>query len=259
MPDGRRAAKRFPPFVKNLFWSLAAVAFLWAAWLAVHALVKNDYLFPSFCDSMREAGRLLMDKDFWHAFSGTFLRMLAAFFLSFIGASVLAVVAYLVPPVGRFLAPLVSVLRSLPTMAVILIILVWTTPKTAPVVVAFLALFPMLYAGISAALASVDPKLVEMSRVYRVPVRKRIFGLYLPSAAPYALREASAALSFSLKLTVSAEVLANTYQSLGGMLQEAKLYVEMPSLFALTILVLATGFLLEGLGSFAARLAGGRR
>lgn len=117
----------------------------------------------------------------------------------------------------------------------------------------------MLYAGISAALASVDPKLVEMSRVYRVPVRKRIFGLYLPSAAPYALREASAALSFSLKLTVSAEVLANTYQSLGGMLQEAKLYVEMPSLFALTILVLATGFLLEGLGSFAARLAGGRR
>ena len=116
-----------------------------------------------------------MDKDFWHAFSGTFLRTLAAFFLSFIGASVLAVVAYLVPPVGRFLAPLVSVLRSLPTMAVILIILVWTTPKTAPVVVAFLALFPMLYAGISAALASVDPKLVEMSRVYRVPVRKRIF------------------------------------------------------------------------------------
>ena len=42
-------------------------------------------------------------------------------------------------------------------------------------------------------------------------------------------------------------------------MQEAKLYVEMPSLFALTILVLATGFLLEGLGSFAARLAGGRR
>ncbi|MFQ7078776.1 MAG: ABC transporter permease [Christensenellaceae bacterium] len=186
---------------------------MWAAWLAVHALVKNDYLFPSFGDSMREAGRLLMDKDFWHAFSGTFLRTLAAFFLSFTGASVLAVVAYLVPPVGRFLAPLVSVLRSLPTMAVILIILVWTTPKTAPVVVAFLALFPLLYAGISAALASVDPKLVEMSRVYRVPVRKRIFGLYLPSAAPYALREASAALSFSLKLTVSAEVLANTIKA----------------------------------------------
>ncbi len=101
----------------------------------------------------------------------------------------------------------------------------------------------------------VDGKLVEMSKIYRVPVRKQIFGLYLPSAAPYVLREAAAALSFSLKLTVSAEVLANTYQSLGGMMQEAKIYVEVPALFALTALVVIAGFLLEGLGAAAAYAA----
>lgn len=156
---------------------------------------------------------------------------------------------------GTFLSPLVSVMRSLPTMAVILIILVWTTPVQAPVAVAFLALFPLLYSGIFSALKQVDGKLVEMSKIYRVPIRKQIFGLYLPSAAPYVLREAAAALSFSLKLTVSAEVLANTYQSIGGMMQEAKIYVEVPALFALTALVVIAGFLLEGLGAAAAYAA----
>ena len=63
------------------------------------------------------------------------------------------------------------------------------------------------------------------------------------------------ALSFSLKLTVSAEVLANTYQSIGGMMQEAKIYVEVPALFALTALVVIAGFLLEGLGAAAAYAA----
>ena len=167
----------------------------------------------------------------------------------------MATAAYLLPSLGHFLSPLVSVMRSLPTMAVILIILVWTTPVQAPVAVAFLALFPLLYSGIFSALKQVDGKLVEMSKIYRVPVRKQIFGLYLPSAAPYVLREAAAALSFSLKLTVSAEVLANTYQSLGGMMQEAKIYVEVPALFALTALVVIAGFLLEGLGAAAAYAA----
>ena len=185
----------------------------------------------------------------------TFLRTLTAFFISFFGAAVLATAAYLLPSLGHFLSPLVSAMRSLPTMAVILIILVWTTPVQAPVAVAFLALFPLLYSGIFSALKQVDGKLVEMSKIYRVPIRKQIFGLYLPSAAPYVLREAAAALSFSLKLTVSAEVLANTYQSIGGMMQEAKIYVEVPALFALTALVVIAGFLLEGLGAAAAYAA----
>ncbi len=257
MPEQKKPVVRLG-FLKNIVWSLAALVFLWAAWLLAHAVAANDYLFPSFADSMRAAGRLLTNPAFWRAFGATFLRTLTAFAVSFVPALVLAVAAYLLPPLGKFLAPIVSVLRSLPTMAVLLVILVWTTPGTAPVVVAFLALFPMLYAGMSAALAAVDGELVEMSRVYKVPLGRRIRELYLPAAAPYVCRESAAAFSFSLKLVVSAEVLANTYRSLGGMMQEASMYVEMPALFALTLTVLITGFALEGLGALAAGLAAGR-
>lgn len=247
-----------PAWFSRLTGGACAAAFLLALWLIAYEAAGNDYLIPSLGASLRETGRILSAPGFWRAFGGTFSRTLFAFFLSFAAALVCSVVAYLLPAFGRFLSPLISVVRSLPTMAVILIILVWTTPSTAPVIVAFLALFPMLCAGMGAALAAVPPDLIEMSRIYRVPVQKRIFCLYLPCAAPYMLREGAAALSFSLKLVVSAEVLANTYQSLGGLLQEAKLYAEMPRLFALTLTVIAVGFLLEGAGALIARLARGR-
>ena len=75
---------------------------------------------------------------------------------------------------------------------------------------------------------------------------------YLLSVSPYVLREAGAAVSFSLKLVVSAEVLANTYKSLGGMMQESRLYLEMPTLFALVALTFLCGLVLEFIGAWTA-------
>ena len=179
-------------------------------------------------------------------------ELLGAFGVSFVFALFFALAAYMVPAFGRFFSPIVSVFRSLPVLAVLLILLVWWGAGFAPVAVAFMSLFPMLYAGISAALSAVDKELIEMSRVYGVPLKKRILQLYLPSASPYVLREAGAALSFSLKLVISAEVLANTYKSLGGMMQEARAYLEMPTLFALVIVGFLTGLFLELLVGVAA-------
>ena len=44
---------------------------------------------------------------------------------------------------------------------------------------------------------------------------------------------------------ISSEVLANTYNSLGGMMQTAKLYAEMPRLAALTAVAVAAGLVID--------------
>ena len=76
--------------------------------------------------------------------------------------------------------------------------------------------------------------------------------MYLPQIAPQALRESAGALAFSVKLVVSAEVVANTFKSMGGTIQEAKIYLDMPRMFALTLLVVLTGLILETLGNIVA-------
>ena len=50
-----------------------------------------------------------------------------------------------------------------------------------------------------------------------------------------------------LKVTVSGEVLSLTYRSLGGLMQDAKTYLQTPRLFALTLVTVLLGFALEGL------------
>ncbi len=229
----------------NLLQTVGAIAFLIVLWWAVYLLVGNETLVPAFSACVKQAGRLLVSGGFWQAFLQTAGRAFSAFALAFVFAGIFAVIAYLLPAFSRFFAPIVSALRSLPTLAVLLILLVWWGAGFAPVAVAFLSLFPMLYTGILAALSGIDKQLIEISRVYGAPVWKRVCGVYLPLSAPYILREAGGALAFSLKLVVSAEVLASTAKSLGGMVQEAKVYAEMPTLFALVGVTFVFGLLLE--------------
>lgn len=231
--------------LKNVWQTLAAIVFLIAVWFVAYLAVGNELLIPDFKDSVQEVGKLLISAWFWKGWALTLLRVLLAFAVSFAAALFFAVIAYLRPGVGAFLAPIVSALRSLPVLAILLIFLSFLSAGVAPVAVAFLSLFPMLYTGILAALSGIDRHLIEASRVCGAAWYTKVWRVYLPLSAPYVLREAGGALSFALKLVVSAEVLAQTARSLGGMMQTAKVYGEIPQLFALVSVSFVAGLVLE--------------
>ncbi len=228
-------------------FSAFALLFLWAAWLIAAAVVRNEYLLPSFWDACREMGRLFLDAAFWRALGNTLLRTFFAFLFSLLLGVGLALVANLHRAVRAFFAPIVSVLRTVPTMAIILILLVWTNPRVAPVIVSLLVLFPSFYAATLAALDEVEASYGELARAFGVGAGRKLKAMYLPLVSPPVLKQAGAIFSMGLKITISGEVLATTYRSLGGLMQEAKMFTQMPTLMALTVFSILLGFLLEGL------------
>lgn len=231
--------------LKTAWQTLAAIGFLIVVWACLYLAAGNELLVPALSDCFLEMGVLFASGGFWIGLLMSFLRSLVAFVISFLFALIFAIIAYMVPTFERFFAPLVSALRSLPVLAVLLILLSVLGAAEAPVAVAFLSLFPMLYTAILAALSGINPHMVALSRIHGANLFTRVTRIYLPLSAPYILREMGAALAFSLKLVVSAEVLANTAKSLGGMMNEAKIYSEIPQLFALVFVTFGVGLLLE--------------
>lgn len=231
--------------LKNLIQTAVAIGLLLLTWLIAYLCVGNPLLIPAPWESGKEFGVLLSSGGFWRGFFSTVLRVILAFGLSFVLAVVFAVIAYLYPTFNGIFTPVVSAMRSLPVLAIVLILLSVLGAGATPIAVAFLSLFPMLYTGVLAALSGIDKHLIEVSRVYGASRFGRIWRVYLPLSSPYVLREAGGALSFALKLVVSAEVVAVTARSLGGMMQEARVYAEIPQLFALVMLVFVVGLILE--------------
>ncbi len=230
---------------KNVWQAAVAVAFLCAAWLIAYWSVGNELLIPSPWRCLQEGGRLLGEPSFWRGLFGSLLRAFLAFGISFAFALVFALVAYTVPSFAGFFTPVAAALRSLPVMATLLILLFLFDGASAPVAVAFLSLFPMLYTGLYTAFTGVDERLIATARIYGATRFRRITRVYLPLSAPHILREVGGGASFALKLVISAEVLVGTAQSLGGMMQEARLYTEVATLFALVGTAFFLGLLSE--------------
>lgn len=232
-------------FILNIVWALVALLIIFAAWLVAYVCVKNDYMIPGIGATFAQFAALFGQSSFYLALGNTLLRTVISFAVSFALATLFSAVSAVCRPFKVVFACLISVVRTLPTMAVTLMLLIWSSPRIAPAIVTALVLFPMVYSQFAAAIDGVDPGLLEMAEVYRVPAREKLIKIILPSVAPEVISQVGAGLSLGLKVMVSAEVLSYTLSSLGGLMQQARLYAEMPRFAALTVLCIALGLLLE--------------
>lgn len=238
----------------NIICAVISLALTIIVWVISYFAVGNEYVVPSFSQTLKAFFTSFAQGEFWIALAATLLRTLSSFLISFILAAVCAALSALSKVFKLILNPFIIVLRTLPTLAVILILLIWTNAKTAPVIVTVLVLFPMLYAQFIAAAEGIDGDLIEMAQVYRISKRDRIFKIYLPQISPNIFSQLGADFSLGLKVMISAEVLSNTYKSLGGLMQNAKLYLEMPRLAALTVTAVLLGLVFDVALSQLARI-----
>ena len=126
----------------------------------------------------------------------------------------------------------------------IILALVWLDARSLSLFISALMVFPPVYLNVLEGLRQTDPKLLELARVYRIPFRRRVRGIYLPQVLPYFRSASSLALGLCWKAGAAAEVIGLPAGTIGERLYTAKVYLQTPDLFAWTavILILAAVF-----------------
>ena len=228
---------------------MIGVLSIFALWFLLYFTVANSYVIPSPITVIKESFLNLISPAFYAHLTSTLLRVVFALMLSFTLGVFLAILSHSFASVERILLPVVSVIRSLPVLAILLIILVFTARSFAPVIVCVLSLFPIVYSHTLTYLSSIDCKQREMLKIYKVPLKTQIFSVYLKGYLPLFVKELTSLFSFSLKLVVSAEILASVYQSIGGDVYQASIYANVTQMFSLTLLVCLLGIIVELIGN----------
>ena len=144
-----------------------------------------------------------------------------------------------------------SLLRSAPTVAVILIFYAFMSSNQMAIAVGFLIAFPIMYSAFYSAITGVDKDLLEMAKVYKVKPLETVRSIYLPSVAPCLFDTSKSTLSLTLKVVVAAEILACVSKSIGGKIQTANATFEIEYLLAWTLVAIVFGFVLEGVVAIA--------
>lgn len=199
--------------------------------------------------------------EFWLALGGTVLRVLTGFGISLALSLTLGVAAGVSDSVRALLRPLLATIAALPVLAVILILLIWFGSELVPVVTAVLMTLPVMTEAVIGGIRGVEPTLIEMARLYRVPAHRIVARIQLPSLLPALFSGAAASLGLTWKVVVAAEILAQPIRAVGTEMQDARVMLETASVFAWTVAALVLSAVSQAIFRVAARRWGkhGRR
>lgn len=221
-------------------------ALFWLAlWWVVSLIVHKELLVPSPAQAVAVLGDLLVEPSFWGAAALSMLRILLGFGLAALVGALGGILSDRYPPFDWLFSPLLHLIRSVPVASFIILALVWIHTPWLPVFIAFLMVLPIFWSNIRAGMAQTDIKELEMGKVLGLPRRKIWAAIRLPALKPYFRSACVTGLGFAWKSGVAAEVICRPDQSLGDLLQSAKLQLETPTVFALTIVIAALSLILE--------------
>ena len=195
-------------------------------------------------------GRLLAlaaTAEFWQAAAFSSLRVLGGFFLSCVLAVALAALAARLRWVRELLSPLVAVVKAVPVVSFIILALIFFSSENLSLLISALMVFPPVYLNLLEGIEHADRQLLEMARVFRVPLSRQLRGIYLPAVLPYFRSAVSLALGLCWKSGAAAEVIGLPAGSIGEALYTAKVYFQTGDLFAWTAVIVAISVLFERL------------
>jgi len=230
---------------KELIYTFASILMLLIIWKLVDLVVNKEILVPSPENTFNEIIQIMKAPYFMLSVINTLRRAIIGFLIALFTGLILGMLGGFFKPIYYLLRPLVLINKAVPTMAMILLALIWLESERAPILVGFVVIFPIIYEGVVQGVRSIDIKLIEMMRQYKVKRPDMLKDLYMPAISSHLTGAMSAAMGLNLKIIIAAEVLSQPKISMGTSFQIEKSNLNTAGVFALSIITIIIAGLLE--------------
>ena len=232
-----RAERRRDP-ASVLRWTLGfvlplALALGWE--LAVDRGFAQGRLMPPPSRVAATLWALAASGDLWTHVQATLLRVGLGFAFG-AGAGILAgTLTATLPWLRRLIDPSLQALRAVPSLAWVPLFILWfgilETPKVTLIAVG--VFFPV-YVGVAGAIASVDRKLVEVGRIFRLSRTALARRILLPAVLPATLTALRTGLGLGFLFVVAAELMGAS-EGLGYLLVDGQQFGKPDQILAAII------------------------
>lgn len=219
--------------------------FFFIIWEGVALYIDNSLLFPRVSEIFLSLKNLVASGDFTLILWDTLSRFFISIVFSLILAIIFSVASYRYEVISFLLFPFIIFLRAVPTIAIIIVVLIWSSVERVPIVVGMLILFPILYESILGGIKNVDKNLLKMSKVFKVPTKRVVRDIYIPSIYYSISSNIPSYIGLTFKVIIAGEVLSQESLSIGGEIFINKIYLESSNIFAWIIVVIVLNYLLE--------------
>lgn len=210
-----------------LIWQIAA----WS--------VGNEVILPMPSAVFLKILSLLSDMTFYQSVGVTFLRAHFGFLISLVTGIGFALLSFRFIMIERFLSLWVRFLQTIPQISFIILLLFWFDREMSILIVIFLMAFPLIYVQELEGLKGIEQDYMDIIDLYHHQWWYNLVKAFLPLTSVQIEGSILAGLPLALKVTVMSEVLNQAREGIGRALSMARVNIDMTSVFAWTIVLVA--------------------
>ncbi len=149
----------------KIYW--VSVIIILVVWETSSAAVNQEIIIPSILTVGKELFKIISSVSAWTVIFWTITRILLTFILDFLLALLIGIPAGIYRNFEQAVRPLESAVRTVPTMGIILLSLIWLDSELTPVFVSSLIIFPILYRTVVDGIINIDRKLIDFIKFIR--------------------------------------------------------------------------------------------
>lgn len=230
-------------------WSKKTIIILFwlTLWQVLTLMIHNPVFLVGPADTLKALSVQVVSPIFWRTIWFSFSRISLGFFLAFLAGLLTGSLAFCRPFFGELLSPAIQLMKSVPVASFVILALIWTGSENLSVFISFLVVYPVIHINTLAGLSHADARLLEMARVFRVPIWKQALSIYRISLYPYLESGMKTALGMGFKSGIAAEVIGVPGGSIGEGLYMSKIYLNTAELFSWTFTIILVSAAFERL------------
>lgn len=177
----------------------------------------------------------------------TFQRVAGGLILGILTGIFSGTLAGIFKPFEYMLRPIIRLLLSVPAIIFAVMAMVWFGMGTnMAIFLVTLLVFPVMHTNIAQGFKTIDHSILEMVKVYQVPVSIQIRKIYFPALLHAFVAGFTLCATSAVRLTIMAELLG-TREGIGQRIGISRSYLETEKLFAWVILLVLIVVSLEWL------------
>lgn len=223
------------------------VIILLLIWFLGSKGINNSVILPNPVETLKATIQIIKAEEFLKIILSSMTRLFLSFLISMGLGVIVGSISGNVKMIEYILSPFLQVMRSLPTMSVIILALIWLEGEGAPLLIGFLVTFPMIYDSIVNCWGEMDKKLIEMAKIYNVGIGNCIKDIYIPFLGFRMISMLPSVIGLNFKVIIASEVIGQPNFALGSSLQMEKMYLNTSGVLAWTLIVIFIGVFIEKL------------
>ncbi|HEY3303148.1 MAG TPA: ABC transporter permease [Candidatus Binatia bacterium] len=213
---------------------LALAALIVAVWWFA-SLSMPHYILPGPARVWRALALIAANGDLWRNLGVTFWRVAVGFIFSAMIGLPFGILLGANRRVGEFFEPVLPVLNTVSSAIWAIFAIIWFGISNATTIfVVFMTAMPLILTNVWQGTHTVNADFIELARVLRMPDRKIMTKIYLPTILPHFFSGARLAFGFGWRVSLVAETIGSS-SGVGYRLRQAADLIQTDQVFAWTL------------------------